>query len=106
VGISELRTARSQEVLRVAQHSLNWDDSVVSEISETDAMLTRLYQAAAEIGNQRAETAEAGTPAEHAMLAAAWNECQLEIKKVQDSEAGNSHADAEAFLALIYSASS
>lgn len=93
-------------MLRVAQQSSSWDALLVSEISETDAMLTRLYQAAAEIGNQRAETAESGTPAEQAMAAAAWNECRLEIKKVEEAEAGDNHADAEAFLTLIYSASS
>ena len=77
-----------------------------TEMSDTDRMLTRLYQAAAEIGNQRAATAEADDPAERAMLAAVWNECQLEIRKVQESDTGDKHEDAEAFLALIYSASS
>ncbi len=76
-----------------------------SEMSDTDRMLTRLYQAAAEIGNQRAAAASAD-PAERAMLAAAWNECQLEIKKVHESQTGDRHEDAEAFLGLIYSASS
>ena len=75
-----------------------------SEISANDQMLTRLYQAAAEIGNQRAATAGAEDLAERSMLAAAWNECQLEIKKVQESQAGDKHETAEAFLALIYSA--
>ena len=74
-----------------------------SEICDTVRMLTRLYQAAAEIGNQRADASD--NKAERAMLAAAWNECQLEIKKVQESPAGDKHEDAEAFLGLIYSAS-
>lgn len=76
----------------------------MSEINANDQMLTRLYQAAAEIGNQRAATAAAEDLAERSMLAAAWNECQLEIKKVQESQAGDTHETAEAFLALIYSA--
>ncbi len=77
-----------------------------SEISNVDKMLTRLYQAAAEIGNQRLETAETGDQAERAMLAAVWNECQLEIQKVLEAKPGEKHEDAEAFLSLIYSASS
>lgn len=75
-----------------------------SEISDTDRMLTRLYQAAAEIGHQRAAASDDN--AERAMLAAAWNECQLEIRKVHEANAGDKHEDAEAFLGLIYSASS
>lgn len=75
-------------------------------MTDTDRMLTRLYQAAAEIGNQRVATAESGDDdAERAMLGAVWNECLLEITKVQESEAGDNHEDAEAFLSLIYSAS-
>ena len=78
----------------------------MSEMSDADRMLTRLYQAAAEIGNQRAAMAESADLAERAMLAAAWNECQLEIRKVHESDTGDKHEDAEAFLGLIYSASS
>lgn len=80
--------------------------SDTSEMTDIDRMLTRLYQAAAEIGNQRVETAAAENVAERAMLAAVWNECLLEIKKVQESEEGDKHEDAKTFLALIYSASS
>lgn len=80
--------------------------SDTSEMSATDRMLTRLYQAAAEIGNQRAETAESDKPAEGAMLAALWNDCQSEIKKVRESQPGEKYEDAETFLALLYSASS
>lgn len=76
------------------------------DMSETDRMLTRLYQAAAEIGNQRADTIGPDESAERAMLAAAWNECLLEIKKVQESQEGDTFEAAETFLALIYSASS
>lgn len=79
--------------------------SETNQISATDQMLTRLYQAAAEIGTQRAESAESGGPVEAEMLAAMWNECQLEIEKVQSAEAGDTFEDAETFLALIYSAS-
>ncbi len=86
----------------------NWDDCSMSdkhEMSATDRMLTRLYQAAAEIGTQRGATAESDDAVEGAMLAALWNDCQGEIKKVHESDAGDKHEDAETFLALIYSAS-
>ena len=43
---------------------------------------------------------------ERAMLAALWNDCQLEISKVHESHTGDKHEDAEAFLGLIYSVSS
>jgi hypothetical protein len=77
-----------------------------SDMSDADRMLTRLYQAAAEIGHQRAATADSDDLGESAMLAALWNDCQLEITKVHESEPGDKYEDAEAFLGLIYSASS
>ncbi len=75
-------------------------------MNHTDNMLTRLYQAAAEIGHQRAATEESDNPVEAAMLVALWNDCQLEIQKVQESLADDMYNDAEAFLGLIYSADS
>jgi hypothetical protein len=76
-----------------------------NSLSDSDRMLTRLYQAAAEIGHQRVATAESKDLVERSMLAALWNDCQAEIKKVQESDAGDRYEDAEAFLGLIYSAS-
>ena len=58
---------------------------------------------AAAIGNQRASTPESESPGEATMLTALWNDCQLEIKKVHESDTGDKHDDAEAFLGLIYS---
>jgi hypothetical protein len=66
-------------------------------ITAKELMLTELYKGAASIGDQRA-TASSDNQAEQDMLAAMWNECQLEIDKVMQAPDGDSYQDALEFL--------
>ena len=72
--------------------------SAENVITAKELMLTELYKGAASIGDQRAAMVSSENQAEQDMLAAIWNDCQLEIDKVMKAPDGDSYQDALDFL--------